>query len=268
MLNRVEAGLLMASHAYLKTIVHKIYRVIDEGKASRKPGWAWKMQSDEIDFVVKALKVVGDDATRLKFQGIPTACNALSQELIHRVGLFDLNALDHFHSNLATIIAQLPNALDESTAFILSVDSAHLLAEEHPFGKDVSDAFPSAAYDIQEAARCRVFERWTAGVLHLMRALETPILALQADVKVSVPKDQWGGMIDQIEKKIREMAGLPHDKATLQWLSEAAAHFRVIKDAWRNFAMHGKDSYDQTRASNIYDSVRAFTQHLATRLKE
>lgn len=53
-----------------------------------------------------------------------------------------------------------------------------------------------------------------------------------------------------------------------QWFAEAATHFRTIKNAWRNYAMHGRDAYDEPRAKAIFESVKAFMQHLATRLSE
>jgi hypothetical protein len=137
-----------------------------------------------------------------------------------------------------------------------------------PFGADVADAFPSSVYDIEEAARCRAMYRWTACVMHLMRALEPALHALQSAVKVDVQKEQWDQIINQIDAKIREITRRSHGKADEQWYSEAASHFRLIKNAWRNHAQHLHERYDEERAMAIYDSVRHFLRHLATKLKE
>ncbi|GGA47140.1 hypothetical protein GCM10011395_16710 [Sphingomonas psychrolutea] len=137
--------------------------------------------------------------------------------------------------------------------------------EQRLFGEAVHAAFPSASYDIQEAGKCRALGRWTATVMHLMRALDPAILAFQSALNVSVPKENWQQIIDQIEAAIK---GQGHKHPDHQWNSEASAFFRVLKDAWRNHAMHGKDQYDEERASAVYDSVRGFLRHLATKISE
>ena len=49
---------------------------------------------------------------------------------------------------------------------------------------------------------------------------------------------------------------------------EAFADFRYFADAWRNYAMHGKTQYGETEAEKVFEHVRSFMRHLATRLKE
>lgn len=44
------------------------------------------------------------------------------------------------------------------------------------FGADVAKNFPSAEYDIQEAANCYALGRYTATVMHSMRALEAGLV--------------------------------------------------------------------------------------------
>jgi hypothetical protein len=107
---------------------------------------------------------------------------------------------------------------------------------EPPFGQSVDANFKSAQYDIAEAAKCLALDRWTAAVLHLMRALEPTLIALQAEVQAQVPKDQWGNMIEQIEKAIRLMDGdlrstkpPQHSRSAtkdeIAWFSDSATHF-------------------------------------------
>jgi len=61
---------------------------------------------------------------------------------------------------------------------------------------------------------------------------------------------------------------LEHGPGEEQWAAHAASHFRAIKNAWRNRAMHGRDFYDQERATEIYEAVRALMRHLAGKLSE
>ncbi len=164
---------------------------------------------------------------------------------------------------------RLPDELAQTCLLSLSPREAALFDPSEPlFGTEVEDAFPSASFDISEAGKCRAIGRWAATVMHLMRALEPAIHSLQRAVGVSVPKEQWDQIINQIESSIRNITKKTHTPDEEQWFSEAATHFRVIKNAWRNYAMHGRDTYDEERASAIYDSVRAFMRHLASRLKD
>lgn len=86
-------------------------------------------------------------------------------------------------------------------------------------------------------------------------------------------------MILQIEKAIRLMnddlhSGRPpqHTRAAtkdeIDWFSDAATHFRYLKDAWRNYAAHGKDRYDRDEADRVYQNVKDFMISLSSRLSE
>lgn len=163
----------------------------------------------------------------------------------------------------------------EDFRFLLLDEKATALFEsaEPLFGPAVFTQFNVANHDIEEAGKCLALGRWTATVLHLMRALEPALTALEAEVQTTVPKEQWHNKIDQIEKAIDDLAGNRHPtkKATkdeVQWYSEAATHFRYIKDAWRNYAAHGRDTYDEARARRIYENVRDFMISLASRFSE
>lgn len=137
---------------------------------------------------------------------------------------------------------------------------------------DAPDRLPSAMHDIEEAGKCLAVERHTACVFHLMRALEIGLKAQAKELGVTVPRDQWGHYIDQIEAKVRAISSATPKPAnwqeTEQFHSEAAAHFRALKNAWRNAAMHGRGTYGEEQARTIYDNVRGFMRHLATRLTE
>lgn len=172
------------------------------------------------------------------------------------------------------------DALKKPSFLVLNAQERELFEPADPlFGQGVHDNFSSSRYDIAEAGKCMALERWTAAVLHLMRALEPALLALQTEVQASVPKDQWQQMILQIEKAIRTMdadlhSGQPpkHSRAAtkdeIAWFSDTATHFRYLKDAWRNFATHGKDRYDKDEAARIYNNVRDFMIQLSSKLSE
>lgn len=149
----------------------------------------------------------------------------------------------------------------------MSSSNRGLLEQAVPlFGEAVDDAFPRAAYDITEAGKCLALERWTAAVMHLMRALEHGLAALAAFCGVDFGSDNWNQALNKMEAELRKVGRKTHSPADEQFAAEAVTHFRAIKNAWRNHAQHGKDTYDEERALAIFESVRSFMRHLATRL--
>ena len=127
------------------------------------------------------------------------------------------------------------------------------------FGDLVAAKFPSSSHEITEAGKCLAVRRATACVAHLMRALEPALNSLATALDVPFAHSNWQNILDQIEKEIRKRANALHGptwKADEQFYSEAAAHFRVLKDAWRNHTMHLRDRYDEERAETILQSVR------------
>ena len=160
----------------------------------------------------------------------------------------------------------------EGKAIYYISDHVDLLSDAPPFGGKVERAFPSARYDISEAGRCLALRRSTACVLHLMRALEVALASLTAALGQSMTASNWNTILRVLETEIRS-----HDKKALgekwsaedeQFFAEAATHFLLIKNAWRNHAVHGRDIYTEDRAEEIYDSVRSFMHHLSERLSE
>ena len=56
----------------------------------------------------------------------------------------------------------------------------------------VEIAFPSAAYDLREAGNCFALDRFTAAVMHSMRALEVGLKAVARSLGVSRSVKGWG----------------------------------------------------------------------------
>jgi hypothetical protein len=132
-------------------------------------------------------------------------------------------------------------------------------------------AFPSSIRDMIEAGRCYALDRSTACVLHLMRALEFPISALVKALNFTPSSPNWEQVLNESEREIRKISPASHGptwKEEEQFYSEAALHFRFIKNAWRNYAVHGHDTYNDHEAWEIMTHVRSFTDHLANKLAE
>jgi len=143
-----------------------------------------------------------------------------------------------------------------------------------PFGVEAPKAFPSIVYDAKEAGNCFAFGRNTACVFHLMRVLEIGLTALGAVFVVSLAHTNWAPAIDQIESHIRDMhkdptwKAMPDCKEQQEFYSQAASHFGILKDAWRNYTAHARGKYDDEEAESIFRNVRAFMEKLSTRLHE
>lgn len=104
-----------------------------------------------------------------------------------------------------------------------------------------------------------------------MRVLEVGLTILAKELKVPFNDTNWKGAIDQIEaaiKQINKTTAGPDWKNLEHFYSEAALQFTFFKNAWRNYVMHIHESYDEEKATQIFEHVQYFMKHLATRLKE
>ncbi len=177
-------------------------------------------------------------------------------------------------ATMTRIIEIEKNIINEmSTHFFLAIPAQQRYlydqGKDPVFGKAVADKFPDASDDIAAAARCLALDEWTASVFHSMRALEHGLRWLAASVGLSpeaMAHENWKNVIDQIEKRIREMESATKslDKTErMRVSSEAASQFRYFKDAWRNHVSHSRATYDPRSGSSVFNHVRDFMQHLA-----
>jgi hypothetical protein len=156
----------------------------------------------------------------------------------------------------------------ESAKFFPRLDNPHI------FGGDVAAAFTSAAYDISESGTCLALSRGTACVFHLMRVLEIGLTVLGKKFGVLLTHTNWAPAIEQIESRIRDMhkdptwRSLPDYKQQQEFYAQAASHFGILKDAWRNYTMHVRGFYTEEQAERIFENVKGFMQKLAERLSE
>jgi hypothetical protein len=133
-------------------------------------------------------------------------------------------------------------------------------------------SFKSVEPEITEAVDCYAMGHNTACVFHLMRVLEHGLRELAGAVNLAFGIQQWQTIIEQIEAEIREIAknwkASPIKTDWMQFYSEAAKEFMYFKDGWRNHVMHNRITYDQYQAAGSIEHVRAFMNHLSTRLSE
>lgn len=165
------------------------------------------------------------------------------------------------------LVQTFGDEIEGRSFFVMPAAHSKYFTNDQAFGADVEDAFPSASFDISEAAKCRAFGRWTASVMHLMRVMEVGLASLAKHYDL-VHDANWNQIINQIEARTREVGKRSHGVEAEQWAAEAATHLRFVKNAWRNHAMHPLEKYDEERAVLIFENCRSFMQHLAEKLAE
>lgn len=139
------------------------------------------------------------------------------------------------------------------------------------FGVAVATSFPNASRDMRDCGRCIALGLWTASVFHAMRVAEHGIRRLSDRLDVKFGKDfellTWNEAIVKIDAKIRALKDKHHltpgRDADVHFGASASAHFFAIKEAWRNYVMHGRSSYDEREARSIAEAVRAIMIALA-----
>lgn len=140
------------------------------------------------------------------------------------------------------------------------------------FGPDVAKHFQKAEQDIEQAGSCLAVEQGTACVFHLMRAMEIAMKALFKTLSLPSPKlaDSWGQMLKPLDD---ELAKGPATRTGLwatetAFLAAAVSQMRGVKLAWRDTTMHVESDYSPNAAEDVFNAVRAFMRHVATRLDE
>lgn len=173
------------------------------------------------------------------------------------------------HELLTEFDSRVVDQLASRLCWMIEPDKARFFTEPNLFGPEVAEAFPSAILDIEEAGKCLALDRGTAGVFHLMRVMEVGLNALA--VALGIPyAPSWDSYLKQINKqfaldwKDKE----PQWKQDEAFYSAAAGDLMIVKNAWRNPTMHVRINYDPEKALDVFNGVRTFMQHLATKLKE
>ena len=152
-----------------------------------------------------------------------------------------------------------------NSKLVLVFDSGHaeyLQSSEPPFGRAVDDAFPKAAGEISEAAICLAFQRPTATVFHLMRAMELAVQRLADTLGVTKIEKEWGKLLAEIGGTIEAM---PKGKERDTW-SSLHSHLYHVKQSWRNDTMHPKTTYTETEAEAVFAAVKTFMVELVPML--
>jgi hypothetical protein len=125
------------------------------------------------------------------------------------------------------------------------------------FGAGVKGRMPEVAIsDIEDAGKCVLFERSTAGAFHLMRAAEA-ILRLYFEVKVGRPHqgEMWARMVEELRKS---------PSADAQVLD----HIDNIRKNFRNPTQHPEKLYDLEEVQDLFGVCIDIINRMAKSLPE
>ena len=187
------------------------------------------------------------------------ACEAL--DLLGRVNGLAMSKADgqRLFWAISAVSRNVVSQTAARTIFIADGRYAALLTSyEPPFGRGVSDAFPEAIEEVEEAAKCLALERTTAVVFHLMRAIELAVASCSTKFGFIADKE-WGKMLSDLGRGIES---LPKGTLKTDWSAAHSLLFHV-KEAWRNPTMHPKKTYTETESASVFEAVKAFMQALS-----
>ena len=165
---------------------------------------------------------------------------------------------------------RMRDELDNVYFLHVPFEKARVYYNPHPFGEAVSNKFPRAITDMQEASKCLALARYTACVFHLMRVMEIGVQHLGKKLKIpDTHEKEWQAILNSVNGALRRMSNPPtpltsRKKAVRDRYAKAAAHLENVKNAWRNNVMHPKASYTAEEAEEVFQAVKTYMQHLAT----
>jgi hypothetical protein len=184
-------------------------------------------------------------------------------------------------SQLSDLMDELDSRLKDELLFpkllVIEENKLEYFESSFPiFGAEFETGFPTAAFELDEAAKCFALGRPTAAVFHLMRIMETGIRAIADCLGTPPPtKDaerNWGVMLRRIKEELdRRTAarpplwGVSSDK---DFFYEAYASLDAVRVAWRNTTMHVEKTYPEDAAEHIFGAVKGFMSALASRCDE
>jgi hypothetical protein len=272
MIELVEPGNLMASFSSLGALCKYLQLARTECFENDKVGVYFnESQLENMVMTARQVRLVTIDLDMFVAKQAADALDPVFKKLVAGYGYpvaINRDSISELLSAVEYLLKAFRDELSARAMFVMEPAHVGYYAPSDPlFGQAVEDAFPSASPEIEDAGKCRAVGRWTACVMHLMRALETPMNSLASKYDV-VTGQNWNTALNEIDKCLRGVNKLNGGLAAEQWASEASAHLRAIKNAWRNHAQHGRARYDEEQAVAIWGNVGSFMKTLARDLTE
>jgi len=267
-MKRVAIGNLLPSAANVAMFADKLARFTAEigpqGAVQLDPQDLFRTYLMSLAFLTETAEWLGLPATLAAARRCKTAFDRLRS----RNGIIDKRLADEIVTNSHQLYVSLSDELEKHHAYIVGPREGDLIDDGIGlFGGEVVNAMPEIRRDVADAARCRAYELWTASVMHMMRVAEVGVAAL-ADRLGTAKGSSWGVTIANVLQALDKERAAKGEPELKQWASETATYLALVKDAFRNPAMHPEMSFTAEQAITIYDNTRAFMRKLAARLAQ
>ena len=216
------------------------------------------------------LKEILGNLDRLKNYAADLELDQSCKRIERIKGRLSADQPDYIAGQINDLLEIIEDEAENASVFHVPNRKANLLRIEPWPWETVIKNFPSSLREIMSAMYCHMIWEDTACVFHMMRVLEVGIGALANDVGRSFERQNWQNIIDEIECEITKFRktgpNTEEKKERLKFLSVAAKELFYFKDGWRNYVAHNRVVYDEHQAISTMEHVRAFMNHLATRI--
>lgn len=256
----------VAAIAALRTLIE---RVAAQGKETLVLDADRKISQNVLTPLLETFSIVG---CRSAYVATERLINKLNGEGIKFGQLFSETSeiesrfADHL-SDVVMLVLQ-PN----EASLMLPVDK--LIGGIGPHVEGFPAAFPNASHDIEEAAKCYAFNRYTASVFHCMRALEAGVGAFSKLLDIPNPtkaaEKNWGVILRKITEaldskwprggRISGTLGAEYEKIHVT--------LDAIKNPWRNATMHVESTYSPHESLHIIRCTTMFLVEIAKHCDE
>ncbi|OMG55198.1 hypothetical protein BJN45_08645 [Azonexus hydrophilus] len=271
---RLPIGKFLSAYANLTGLLQAI-------EGTNGPVW---LTPDSYSDVRQHTKALIDTCIDLGMNVTQSAALRVSYEIEHpevdgvsgNIG-FRGDALLRLKRFLQGTVHCFENEAEPKTALILPPDMAKYYDSSHPhFGELVQAQFPSAAYEIEEAAKCLAVSSDTAVAFHLMRTVELGIQAVSKCLGIPDPTKEaernWGAILRKVKSAMAEFdSGTSKhwsNPAERDYFDSAYMTLDAVKNVWRNPTMHVDKKYNPDEAMSMFIAVRSFMTKLASRMDE
>ncbi|SNS70393.1 hypothetical protein SAMN06295955_10421 [Sphingopyxis indica] len=196
----IDSSALLAAATDLAR-VHQIFSGIGEARDQTLIPSSVEMMLPPLESFEEQAKILGASLAVIASQRLRVA---LSEEPCRLTVGVSTQRLHEVESRFADHLIEIKMlALTSQDAVLLQ--SADELIEIEGF----SVAFPSAAFEVEEASKCIAMGRHTASVFHSMRMLEIAIKALAKRLGIEDPtkpaEKNWAFILNSIRKRIDEL---------------------------------------------------------------
>lgn len=186
----------------------------------------------------------------------------------------EASTFDLLRSHIRELKSRIEDELAGRRFYFVAARAEPLLEDNQVFGPVVELKFPSASYDIVEAARCLALRRSTACAFHLMRVVEIGLDATRKCLAIPDPvknaERNWGHALRRIKSAMEErQTGDPKwSGVDATFFAETYAYLDAVRQAWRNSTMHVERKYTEEEAEHLFAVVKGFMKAIASRLDE